>query len=51
MSCPIHTNQKIDKTLNPFIFPSKFEGTMRTLDLNIAQFPSVTKNNIQMRNT
>lgn len=51
MSSPIHTNQKIEKTLNSIVFPSKFEGTLRTLDLGIAQFPSVTKNNIQMRNT
>ncbi len=51
MSSPIHTNQKIEKTLNPIVFPSKFEGTLRTLDLDIAQFPSVTENNIQVRNT
>jgi hypothetical protein len=51
MSSPIHTNQKIEKTLNPIVFPSKFEGTLHTLDLDIAQFPSVTENNIQMRNT
>jgi hypothetical protein len=44
MSSPIHTNQKIEKTLNPIVFPSKFEGTLHTLDLDIAQFPSVTEN-------
>lgn len=51
MFSPIHTNQKIEKTLNPIVFPSKFDNTLHTLDLDIAQFPSVTKNNIQMRNT
>jgi hypothetical protein len=48
MSSPIHTNQKIEKILNPIVFPSKFEGTLHTLDL---EFPSVIENKIQMRNT
>ncbi len=36
--------------MNPIIFPSKFESTLSSLDLEIAQFPNVTNNNIQMKN-
>jgi hypothetical protein len=41
----------IEKTLNPIIFPCKFESTLCTLDINVAQFPSVMENNIKIRNT
>jgi hypothetical protein len=47
---PFTLAKNIGKTLNPIILPSKFESTLRTLDLDIAQFPSVIENNIQMRN-
>jgi hypothetical protein len=43
--------KNIEKTLNLIILPSKFESTLGTSDLDIAQFPSVIKNNIQMKNT
>jgi hypothetical protein len=37
--------------LNLVILPSKFENTLHTLDLDVAQFPNVIKNNIQIKNT
>jgi hypothetical protein len=37
--------------LNPIIFPCKFENTLCTLDIDVAQFPSVMENNIKIRNT
>jgi hypothetical protein len=46
---PFTSTKNIRKTLNPIIFPFKFETSLCTLDVDIAQFPSVTKNNIQMR--
>jgi len=42
--------KNIGKRLNPIIFPFKFESTLHTLDLDIAQFLNVTKSNIQMKN-
>jgi hypothetical protein len=51
--CPfLFTSAKnIGKTLNPIIFLFKFENTLRTLDLDVAQFRSVMENNIQIINT
>jgi hypothetical protein len=43
--------KNIGKTLNPIIFLFKFENTLRTLDLDVAQFRSVMENNIQIINT
>jgi hypothetical protein len=43
--------KNIEKTLNTIILPSKFESTLHTSDLDIAQFPNIMKNNIQMKNT
>jgi hypothetical protein len=50
--CPfLFTSAKnIGKTLNPIILLFKFENTLCTLDLNVAQFPSVMENNIQIIN-
>jgi hypothetical protein len=50
--CPfLFTSAKnIGKTLNPIIFLFKFENTLRTLDLDVAQFRSVMENNIQIIN-
>jgi hypothetical protein len=43
--------KSIEKTLNLIILPSRFESTLRTLDLDDAQSPNVRESNIQMRNT
>jgi hypothetical protein len=40
---PFTPTKIVKKTLNPIILPSKFESTLHTLDLNVAQFPNVTK--------
>jgi hypothetical protein len=48
---PFTPTKNIGKTLNPIMHPFKFENTLHTLDLEIAQFPSARENIIQMRNT
>jgi hypothetical protein len=44
--------KNIAKTFNPIILPSKFGSTILCphLSLDVAQFPSVMENNIQIRN-
>jgi len=48
---PFTPAKNIGKTLNPIMAPFKFESTLHTLDLKVAQFPSASENIIQMRNT